>query len=293
MNLQFDPTRSFNRFGRGGASLMSRNGASLSNEEIAKACPSVFAIEKHESRSDRYTYMPTGAVIDGLRKEGFQPVAVRQGGSKDEMKRGFTKHMIRFRKSGLVARAVGDSVPEVCLLNSHDGTSAYELFMGWFRLICLNGMVVSDHSRPNAHVRVPHKGDVVGQVIDGAYRVIDEVDHVAEKVGRFQTLMLAAPEQQAFATAAAQLRFEGDSPIKASALNAGRRPEDTGNDLWRTFNRVQENLVRGGIGYSQANSEGRIIHRHTRPIQSVDGDVKLNRALWVLADEMAKLKEAA
>jgi hypothetical protein len=28
----------------------------------------------------------------------------------------------------------------------------------------------------------------------------------------------------------------------------------------------------------------------TRPVQSIDNNVKLNRALWILADEMAKLK---
>jgi len=37
----------------------------------------------------------------------------------------------------------------------------------------------------------------------------------------------------------------------------------------------------------------RQIERHTRPVRSVDGDVRLNRALWTLADEMAKIKALA
>lgn len=28
----------------------------------------------------------------------------------------------------------------------------------------------------------------------------------------------------------------------------------------------------------------------TRPVQSIDNNVKLNRVLWILADEMAKFK---
>ena len=31
----------------------------------------------------------------------------------------------------------------------------------------------------------------------------------------------------------------------------------------------------------------------TRPVQSIDNNVKLNRALWILADEIAKFKPKA
>ena len=35
--------------------------------------PSIFADAPHESRSQRYAYIPTAAVLTELRKEGFQP----------------------------------------------------------------------------------------------------------------------------------------------------------------------------------------------------------------------------
>jgi hypothetical protein len=44
--------------------------------------------------------------------------------------------------------------------------------------------------------------------------------------------------------------------------------------------------MKGGQ-HGRASSGRRIT---TRPVQSIDNNVKLNRALWILADEMAKLK---
>ena len=50
----------------------------LSDEQIRTVAPSIFAEDKHESRSDRYRYIATGAVLSELRKEGFQPFTDRK-----------------------------------------------------------------------------------------------------------------------------------------------------------------------------------------------------------------------
>jgi len=77
-------------------------------------------------------------------------------------------------------------------------------------------------------------------------------------------------------------------------LLAPRRSEDNGNDLWRTFNRIQENALRGGMKARNATDEmGRRGRRvSTREVKGIDQDVKLNRALWQLAERMAELKQA-
>ena len=70
-----------------------------------------------------------------------------------------------------------------------------------------------------------------------------------------------------------------------------RRREDVGGDLWHTLNRVQENVIAGGLSAIQRDAEGRRIRRvSTRRINGIDQDVKLNRALWQLAGMMAELK---
>lgn len=56
----------------------------LSDDQIRTVAPSIFAEDKHASRSDRYSYIATGAVLSELRKEGFQPFMVCQTRVRDE-----------------------------------------------------------------------------------------------------------------------------------------------------------------------------------------------------------------
>jgi hypothetical protein len=64
------------RFGRHSPIL--RSDRPLTNDQIAQVAPSIFAEAAHESRSQKYTYIPTIDVLNGLRKEGFQPFMVAQ-----------------------------------------------------------------------------------------------------------------------------------------------------------------------------------------------------------------------
>lgn len=50
-----------------------RSETPLSDDQIRRVAPSIFADAPHESRSERYSYIPTAAVLTELRKEGFQP----------------------------------------------------------------------------------------------------------------------------------------------------------------------------------------------------------------------------
>jgi hypothetical protein len=268
----------------------------LTIEQVRKLAPSAFAADKHESRSARYTYIPTSNVIEGLMREGFQPFKAVQGSSRIEGKGEFTKHMIRFRHASQAVLTVGDSVPEVVLINSHDGTSAYKLIAGIFRLVCSNGMVVSESTVGS--LAVPHKGDIVSRVIEGSFEIIDNSRAALETTREWQNLQLTSGEQNAFAEAARELRFadsEGKvtTPIQASQLLNARRAADQGSDLWRTFNRVQEAVVRGGLTGFGRDAQNRVRRVTTREVRGIDVDVKLNRALWTLTEKMAELKGAS
>jgi len=74
-----------------------RSDLPLVEEQMRLAAPSIFALGKHASRSERYTYIPTIEVLRGLRKEGFEAFMVAQSMSRIAGKTEFTKHMIRMR----------------------------------------------------------------------------------------------------------------------------------------------------------------------------------------------------
>ena len=84
-------------------SPMLRANHPLSDGEIQRVAPSIFAEAPHESRSERYSYIPTAAVLTELRREGFQPFMVCQTRVRDEGKREHTKHMIRLRHASQIA----------------------------------------------------------------------------------------------------------------------------------------------------------------------------------------------
>ena len=98
-----------------------RSDTPLSDDQIHRVAPSIFADAPHESRSQRYAYIPTAAVLTELRKEGFQPFMVTPTRVRDEGKREHTKHMLRLRHTSQIN---GTEANEIILLNSHDGTSS-------------------------------------------------------------------------------------------------------------------------------------------------------------------------
>ncbi|EFN9222742.1 DUF932 domain-containing protein [Enterobacter hormaechei subsp. xiangfangensis] len=270
-------TRLVSRFG---AVNFVRRDRPLTRDELAHYVPSVFSEEKHESRSDRYTYIPTITLLANLQREGFQPFFACQTRVRDQSKREHTKHMLRLRRAG---QLTGQQVPEIILLNSHDGSSSYQMLPGLFRGVCTNGLVCGQSF---GEVRVPHKGNVVEKVIEGAYEVLGVFDRVEEKRDAMQSLLLPPPAQQAMAKAALTYRFgEEHQPVTELQILTPRRWQDESNDLWTTYQRIQENLIKGGL--SGRTTSGK--RAHTRAVNGIDGDVKLNRALWVMAENMLHL----
>ncbi|ENG8969531.1 DUF945 domain-containing protein [Salmonella enterica] len=249
----------------------------LTREELMQYTPSVFGEDKHTSRSEKYSYIPTITLLENLRREGFEPFFACQSRVRDPGKREHTKHLLRLRRAGQIT---GQQVPEIIILNSHGSESSFQLLPGVFRSVCTNSLVCGQSF---GEVRVPHRGNVVEKVIEGAYEVLGVFDRVEEKRDAMQSLLLPPPAQQAFARAALTYRFgEEHQPVAATQILTPRRYEDRKDDLWSVFNRIQENLLKGGLPGRTAKGK----RSHTRAVNGIDGDVKLNRALWVMAEQM-------
>lgn len=254
----------------------------LSDDQIRRVAPSIFADAPHESRSERYAYIPTAAVLAELRKEGFEPFMAAQTRVRHDDRRDYTKHMLRLRH---VSQINGAEANEIVLLNSHDGTSSYQMLAGMFRFVCSNGLVCGDTV---ADVRVPHKGDVAGSVIEGAYEVLRDFDRVKDSRDAMRGITLDDGESEVFARAALSLKYDPNkpAPVTETQILMPRRFNDRRPDLWSVFNRTQENLTQGGLHGRSANGR----RQQTRPVQGIDPNIRLNRALWLLADGMRQLK---
>jgi len=70
------------------------------------------------------------------------------------------------------------------------------------------------------------------------------------------------------------------------SATAAMCPRSLLQHITRHSTQLQENALRGGL-------QGRTVQGHrmrTREVASIDRGVGLNRALWVLAEEMRRLK---
>ncbi len=186
-----------------------RSESPLSDEQIRAVAPSIFAQAPHGSRSDRYSYIPTAIVLQELRGEGFQPFMVCQTRVRHDDRRDYTKHMLRLRHASQIN---GREANEIILLNSHDGSSSYQMLAGMFRFVCQNGLVCGDTV---AEVRVPHKGDVAAQVIEGAYTVLEGFGQAQESREAMQAITLDGGESEVFARAVLALKY--DDPDRPAA----------------------------------------------------------------------------
>lgn len=270
----------------------------ITEDEMRTYAPSIFAVEKHHTRSDRFQPIPTIEILRGLMAEGFQPVSCFQSRTRD-----FTKHIVRMRRFDDPRNIqVGDSVFEMILKNANDGTAAYDLMGGVFRIRCLNGMVSQIGESDTIKVRHTGTADAIqAKVIEGTYRVLGNSEIIMAAPQDWSTANLSRDESMILAESAAMLRF-GEPELNEDGRRIGlsvdprqllnpRRMDDRAPDLWTTFNVIQENVIRGGLRGVTTNPDTLQQRRQTtREVTGVDQDTKLNRALWVLGQRMAELK---
>jgi hypothetical protein len=270
----------------------------LSNEAIMYAAPSVFAEAAHESRSSRYTYIPTSYVLEGLREVGFVPTTAMQSRSRVEGRQAFTKHLLRLRHANDLGYSLPD-VHEIVLVNSHDGTSAYNLYSGVFRLVCTNGLIRGDFSDT---MKVRHTGNVVEEVVESTLSIAEMSEQVMQDVEEMKCIELSRPEQLLLAEFGLKARFDLDEeedegermekkvvPYQPQDLLRVRRREDARPDLYTTLNVVQENAMKGGVRGSLRDSRGQ--RRRIREVHGIDQSVRVNRLLWQFAERLKEFKQ--
>ena len=273
------------RFGRNSHQISGRE--ALDNEALFRHVPSVFAREAHDSRSERYVYVPTIEIVEGLRREGWFPFFAVQAVPRDGSRVGHAKHMLRLRRDDGIGKP---EAAEVIIVNSHDGSTSYQMFAGVLRFVCTNSMIAGERFE---EVRVPHTGRIQDQIIEGVYTVAEDFPRLIYATETMKETRLSQAEQTVLAEASLVARYgEDESPLRPDQIIQPRRREDVGQSLWQTFNVIQENLIRGGLHGRRQTSDGRIRRSQTRAINGIDQNVGLNRALWTLAEGMQRIKAA-
>lgn len=281
---------------------------------------SINATHEHSHLSEKYSFVPTTRIIDLLDKEGWRPMSITENRVRTVDKLGYQKHMLRFRHEAHLdgSNLKGGLIPEVVLTNSHDGSTAFQIMAGIFRIVCGNGLIVADSMF--AAFSIKHIGFRDEDIINATYSVAKETPRIMDRVHQFQSLTLKKDEQWAFAEMASQVRFPqlasvaensgdimlvnedgnvkgGNRKILVEELLKPRREEDAKPTLWNTYNIIQEKFVRGepkkdedAFNNTWLFNPTRSRHQRTRGIKNIHENIRINRILWALTEKMAELK---
>ena len=253
----------------------------IKNEEmLRKSVPAAFATEPEAGRvSDRYTFLPTTDILEILQDEGWTAWKAFQVNSRT-WSPDHGKHIIRLKHEDMDTQnfGVGDSFPEMLLINAHNGLGGYTLQGGIFRMVCSNGMVISQEDF--GKIKLRHIGFEPKQVQEASRELIMNSSRIADKIGSWQNMEMTQRSQEDFFADATRLRWDNPSQDIIESVSTARRSEDAGSDLWSIFNVAQENIIRGGFVDSNTR-------RQTREITNISRNVQLNENLWKLASAYA------
>jgi hypothetical protein len=235
-----------------------------------------------ETTSEAYSFIPTEEISAALLQRGWGVSKVVTTKPKQGGRIGFQKHMVRYRRLGDEQIAIGDSIAELLLVNAHDGTTSYQFRSGLFRLICSNGMIVSEQEFKG--VRVVHLGATLPSIIDASMEVADRLPTLAHQVNMMRAIGMTSTEREDFALQAIDMRYGIDSKIPAEIVLKPRRQEDAAPTLWNTLNVVQENIMHGGM-YAPHRAGG---WQPLKPVKGMALDLKVNEKLWDIAAGMIR-----
>jgi len=239
-------------------------------EEIKQVAPSVFTTEKAPHLTDKYIQTPTSRVVEDLMRLGWQVTKAQE--VKSRKFKGFQKHVVVFRHPDIQIKGKNgdDAFPQILLTNSHDGKAAFNFRVGIFRLVCSNGLVVSDADFSNVSIR--HMNYTFESLQAKVSEVIEKLPGLVQKINLFKSTKLTEDQINEFAYKAATLRTK--ARVNVMELLEVTRNEDQGNDLWAVFNRVQEKIIGGSFRSGK---------RKSRSVTSFQKDIEINEQLFELA----------
>ena len=249
----------------------------LTEDELKDVAPSVFATGPSHKVSSKYTFIPTTQILEDLSKESWLPYAASQRNSKDSGGM-YTKHMIRLRNENL--GKIDDIIPEIVLTNSHDGRNAFNLHAGLFRLVCSNGLVIADQTFEQ--FKIKHQWYDLEEVKEMTDNVITKIPSIIKCVKTFKQTNLTDASKKDFAKQAILTRWKtGQEFLSLNDLLTPYRDEDSGNELWKVFNVLQEKIINGGVSYTLPQGRQQTV----RALTNIDQKLKVNKELWSLAEE--------
>jgi len=223
--------------------------------------------------SEKFGFISSSNLVTQLESQGLKLADVVESKIRKnkEQRQGYQKHVMRFN-TGL-SNAHGNL--QVLAINSHEGSSALTFRMGFFRMVCSNGLIIGSDLIPQIKVRHSQSGllklnDSVDELMQWQRVAMDNI----EKMSSYK---VTAEEFEKLAIASAKIRMGEKFTDKIVPLFESKRYADNSPDLFTVFNVIQENVMR--TGFYALNKETNTAVK-VRAIRGVNASLELNTALY-------------
>jgi hypothetical protein len=215
-------------------------------------------------------------IVENFQREGWEIASVKQTG-----KGIYGLHEIKFRNGELPK--VGDTLIEAIVKNSHNGMATLNITAGLHRLVCANGLTVP--TALSEAFRVRHTGFELDDVKRLTEDFSKRLPIIEGSVNRMMERELTTDEKIDFVRKSAEVRWKtGSVPatLNYDEILNPLRDADNGDDLWTTFNIVQEKFIRGGVEYK--SNKGR--NTSLKGLKNIMATNQMNTKLWTLAETL-------
>lgn len=186
-------------------------------------------------------------------------------------RQGYQKHVLRFN-TGL-SNSQGNL--QVLAINSHEGSSALTFRMGFFRMVCSNGLIIGSDLIPQIKVR--HTSNGLLKLNDSVEELMQWQRVAMDNIEKMSSRKLSQDEFEKLALESAKIRMGEKFTDKIVPLFESKRYEDNASDLFTAFNVIQENVMR--TGFYALNKENNVAIK-VRAIKGVNASLDLNTALY-------------
>jgi len=233
--------------------------------------------------SAKYQHISTVQTVETLKEAGFyvRRAVVQNCRTRDPET---ARHTVVMRHNQF--KETLGMVPEIIITNSHDRSTSFKMQAGLFRLVCSNGLVVAGEQFALEKAQHRHLDEM--KVIDMAQVVIKQALEASKYTERYMNTILTDFQRVKYAKRVVDTIWPA-THVPPELLLQVRRNEDIGNDLFKTFNVVQENIMKGGIQYNgNLKADGQPRLTRTRGITTINNDIKFNSRLWDLTETFYK-----
>lgn len=270
-------------------------------KEALQAFPVLFNEKPHPMLSARYAPVPTIQVIEKMEGMGFLPAQVqvqrlnkvaRVENNPFFDRDGFQLHKVTFTSPNWGTVSKGEMIPTISLINSMDGKSMFKTIMGFFRLVCTNGLMLPV-AGANSSFKVKHflNGMDYTAFMENLHAELENHAGFLKNFSlkKYKSVFLSEDQKETFAREALLSRYTDEEikKVSISEVLVPMREQDGGNTLWNVFNTLQEKLEKGEVYLTTPREEKDDRIRKSKPMAAINANTNMQQMLWSLLEKYA------